>query len=188
MIRILMAAAAVALFTGASFAGTEMNFPVFTGVSAHGGAKVILHHGATQRVTIVRGDVSKADLHISGNALDISPCKSWLSCWHTPTLEVEIVSPKIENIEAHGGGSIRVDGEFPKLPALNVEAHGGGSIDARAIPAETVNASAHGGGSIQVKALQSINAEAHGGGAITYAGNPAHVAVQTHGGGAINKE
>jgi hypothetical protein len=188
MIRFLTAAAAVALFTSAAFAGTDMQFPVFTGISAHGGAKVILHHGNAQRVTIVKGDVSKADLHMSGNALDISPCKSWLSCWRTQTLEVEIVSPKIEAVEAHGGGSIKAAGEFPKLPSLNAEAHGGGAIDARAIPADTVNASAHGGGAIKVKALQNINAEAHGGGAISYAGNPPHVAVQSHGGGAIHRE
>jgi hypothetical protein len=188
MIRFVAAAAAALLLSGAALAGTDMNFPVFTGINAHGGAKVILHHGTAQRVTVVKGDLSKADLHMSGNALDISPCKTWLSCWHTPTLEVEIVSPKIDAMEAHGGGSIKAVGDFPKVPSLNAEAHGGGAIDARAIPADTVNASAHGGGAIKVKALQNINAEAHGGGAISYAGNPPHVTSQAHGGGAIGRE
>jgi hypothetical protein len=186
MIRLVAATAAALLLSGAALAGTDMNFPVFTGVSAHGGAKVVLHHGTVQRVTIVKGDVSKAYLHMTGNTLDISPCKDW--CWKSQTLEVEIVSPKIDNMDAHGGGSIKAVGDFPKVPSLNVEAHGGGAIDARAVPADTVNASAHGGGAIKVKALQTINAEAHGGGAISYAGNPPHVTSQAHGGGAISRE
>jgi hypothetical protein len=188
MNRLVAACAATLLLTGAAFAGTDMRFPAFTGINVHGGAKVILHHGNVQHVTITKGDVSKADLHMSGSVLDISPCKSWLSCWHTPTLEVDIVAPKIEDIEAHGGGSVKAVSEFPKVPSLNVEAHGGGAIDARAIPADTVNANAHGGGAIKVKALETINAQAHGGGAISYAGNPPHVVAKTHGGGAISRE
>lgn len=188
MIRFVAATAAVLMLTGAAIAGTDMNFPAFTGINAHGGAKVVLHHGNVQHVTIVRGDVSKADLHLAGNTLDISPCKSWLTCWNTKTLEVEIVSPKIDDMEAHGGGSIKAVGDFPKQPSLNVEAHGGGAIDTRAIPADAVNARAHGGGAIRVKALQSIDAEAHGGGAIAYTGNPPHVRSQTHGGGAIHRD
>lgn len=188
MIRFVAATAAALMLTGAAIAGNDMNFPVFTGINAHGGAKVVLHHGNVQRVTIIRGDLSKADLHVFGNTLDISPCKGWLSCWNVKTLEVEIVSPRIDDIEAHGGGSLKAVGDFPKQPSLKVEAHGGGAIDARVIPADSVDASAHGGGAIKVKALQSINAEAHGGGAISYAGEPPHVRSEAHGGGAIHRE
>jgi hypothetical protein len=186
MIRLVTAAAAALMLTGSAFAGTNLNFPAFTGIAVHGGAHVALRHGAVQRVTVIKGDLSKANLHMSGNTLDISPCKNW--CWNVKEFEVEIVSPKIEAIEAHGGGAVDATGDFPKQSALSIQAHGGGAIDTRAIPAETVNAEAHGGGAIRVKALAAITAEAHGGGNITYAGNPAHVAVQTHGGGAINKE
>lgn len=186
MIRLAVVTATALMFAGAALAGTDMKMPPFSGINAHGGAKVVLHHGTVQRVTVVKGDLSKADLHVSGDALAISPCKNW--CWNVKTLEVEIVSPKIAEIEAHGGGSIKAVGDFPRQPSLKVEAHGGGAIDARAIPADAVRASAHGGGAIRVKAFTRIDAEAHGGGAITYAGNPPQVAAETHGGGAISKE
>jgi hypothetical protein len=188
MIRILAAAATLILATGAAAAGTSLTFPEFTGINVHSGAKVVLHHGAVQRVTVIKGDPGKADLHMTGNTLDISPCRYWFLCWHAETLEVDIVSPRIDNLEAHGGGSVSAAGDFPKQPSLDVEAHGGGSINARAIPADAVNASAHGGGSIHANALVSIRAEAHGGGSISYAGNPPHVTAKTHGGGAIGRE
>jgi hypothetical protein len=186
MIRLAAIGLAAVMLTSAAFAGPEMTFPAFTGINVHGGARVVLRHGNIQRVTITKGDVSKADLHIAGNSLDISPCKNW--CWNVGPFEVEIVSPKIDAVEAHGGGALDAVGDFPHQGALNVEAHGGGAIDTRAIPADTVNASAHGGGAIRVRALKSINAQAHGGGAISYAGNPPQISAQTHGGGAISKE
>lgn len=186
MIRFVAAAAATLMLAGSAFAGTTLNFPAFTGIAVHGGGHVILRHGAVQRVTVIKGDLNKADLHMRGNTLDISPCKNW--CWNVKEFEVEIVSPKIEAIEAHGGGAVNASGDFPKQSVLSIQAHGGGAIDTRAIPAESVNAEAHGGGAIRVKALAAITAEAHGGGNITYSGNPAHVAVQTHGGGTVNKE
>ncbi len=186
MIRLAAVAAAALMLTGSALAGTNLNFPVFTGIAVHGGGHVILRHGNVQRVTVTKGDLSKADLHITGNTLDISPCKN--VCWNVGEFDVEIISPKIEAIEAHGGGAVEATGDFPKQSVLSIQAHGGGAIDTRAIPAETVNVEAHGGGAIRLKALTTINAEAHGGGDITYTGNPAHIAVQTHGGGAISKE
>ena len=176
MIRLAAFAAAAVLLTGAAVAGTDLKFPIFTGIAVHGGAHVILHHGAVQRVTVVKGDLGKADLHLTGgNTLDISPCKNW--CWNTQEFEVDITSPKIDAVEAHGGGALEARGDFPRQPVLDLQAHGGGAIDTRAIPADTVNAQAHGGGAIRVRALNAINAQAHGGGAISYAGNPPHVAV-----------
>jgi hypothetical protein len=186
MIRIAAAAATLAFLTGAAFAGTDMNFPVFSGINVHGGGSVVLRHGPVQRVTVIKGDLSKIDLHMSGNTIDISPCKNW--CWGTNPLEVEIVSPKIDTFEVHGGGEIKAVGEFPRQPALRVDVHGGGDLDARAIPADTVNANVHGGGDAYVNAVSSLNAEVHGGGDLTYVGNPPHISSQTHGGGSIHKE
>jgi hypothetical protein len=186
MIRFVALSTAALILTSAALAGADVKLPPFSGINVHGGAHVILRHGTVQRVTVVKGDLGKADLHISGTTLDISPCK--LACWGHVDFEVEIVSPKIDAIEAHGGGAVEAAGQFPKQPVLNVQAHGGGAIDTRAIPADTVNAQAHGGGAIEVQALVAINAQAHGGGAIEYTGNPPHVAAETHGGGSISKE
>lgn len=184
MIR--FAALVAVMLTSAAFAGPELKFPAFTGINVHGGAHVVLRHGNVQRVTVTKGDAGKADLHMSGTSLDISPCKNW--CWNVGPFEVEIVSPKIDAVEAHGGGALEAVGEFPHQGVLTVAAHGGGAIDTRAIPADTVTAAAHGGGAVHVRALNALVAAAHGGGAISYAGNPPKVVTQTGGGGAISKE
>jgi hypothetical protein len=186
MIKMIFATAVSLLVADAALAGPGLNLAPFSAINAHGGAGVVLRHGSVQRVTVVKGDLSKADLHLTGKTLDISPCKNW--CWNTSDFKVEIVSPRIDAIEAHGGGAVKAEGDFPKQPMLSVEAHGGGAVDVRAIPADTVRARAHGGGAIKVKALSSIDAEANGGGAITYSGNPAHVMSQTHAGGAISRD
>ncbi len=183
--------AAIALFgammtADAALAGPELKFPAITGIAVHGGAHVVLRHGNVQRVSLIQGDLAKADLHMSGTTLDISPCKNW--CYNVGKFEIEIVSPKIDNIEAHGGGALDAAGDFPRQPVLSIQAHGGGAVDVRAIPVDNVKAQAHGGGAIRIKALSSIDAQAYGGGAITFTGNPPHIASQIHGGGAISKE
>lgn len=186
MIRSVALAAAALLLSSAAFAGTDLTFPTFTGIAVHGGGHVVLRHGNVQRVTVIKGDLSKINLHITGNVLEISPCKTW--CWGMSQLDVEIVSPKIDSLDIHGGGELQAVGEFPRQPVLNVDVHGGGDLDSRAIPADTVNADVHGGGDARVKALAAINAEVHGGGSVSFAGNPARVSSQTHGGGSISKE
>lgn len=186
MIRVITAAAASLILSGAALAGTDIAVPAFNGINIHGGGRVVLRHGPVQRVTVVKGDVSKADIHISGKMIDISPCKNW--CWNVKPFEVEIVAPEIVDLEVHGGGDLEATGDFPRQAVLNIRVHGGGDLDARAIPADAVNAKVHGGGDARVKALSSINAEVHGGGDLSYTGNPAHISSQTHGGGSIHKE
>jgi hypothetical protein len=186
--RWLLAASLFAAFalTGAAHAGSVVPLPGFTALDIHGGARVVLHHGAVAKVTILSGDLAKADLHVSGTTLSISPCKT--PCWGHHEIEVEVISPAIAAIETHGGGALRAEGTFPRQPSLSLSAHGGGAIDTRAIAAETVNAEAHGGGAIQLQALNALNAETHGGGAINFTGHPAQVNARTHGGGAIDNE
>lgn len=186
MIRFVAAAATSLLIAGAAFAGTDMNFPSFSGINIHGGGHVVLRYGKVQRVTVIKGDLNKIDLHMSGNTLEISPCKNW--CWGNNPLEVEIVSPRITSLDVHGGGELEATGDFPRQADLRVQVHGGGELDARAIPADSVTADVHGGGDAKVKALVSINANVHGGGDLVYTGNPQHISSQTHGGGSISKE
>jgi hypothetical protein len=185
--RSLIASAALCLIVSApAFAATDLQLPAFSAIETHGGGVVILHHGATQRVTIIKGDLKISQVTVKNGNLMVDPCPT--NCWlHSPELEVEVVSPRIDALAAHGGGSIEAKGPFPKQPKLAVAAHGGGSINARAIPADTVAAAVHGGGSVRVNAVATLAAEAHGGGSITYTGNP-QVSSATHGGGSISHE
>lgn len=183
MIRPLALIISAALLGGAAFAGTDVKVPPFSGIDVHGGGDVKLVYGPVQRVTVIKADMKVARIEVKGNTLDLSPCEG--VCWGDHPLVVEIVSPKIENLNIHGGGSIRATGNFEKVSNLNIEVHGGGDADISAIPAQSVRANVHGGGDLKVKALDSLDAEVHGGGDITYVGHPPHIRSKTHGGGSI---
>lgn len=183
---LLVALIATPILVAPTFAATVVPLPPFTGIEVHGGGHVILMHGANQRVTLIKGDPKVAQIVVHGNTLDASPCAA--NCgFHQVELELEVVSPHIDAVAAHGGGNIEAKGDFPKQAHISAAAHGGGDIDIRAIPVENVTAEVHGGGDVHVKALISLAASAHGGGDITYSGNP-KVSASTHGGGDIRRE
>lgn len=184
----LFAAAIFAASFAPAFAGTDVHVPAFSAVEAHSGAGVVLRHGPQQRVTIVKGDLNTSHIEVHGNELVIEGCRGWMGCPWGYKLQVEIVTPGVQSLKAHGGGAIRAEGGFPQQKQLDLQAHGGGAIDVRAIPAEHVNAQAHGGGAIRANVLVSLHAQAHGGGAITYTGNPPQVSSEAHGGGAISHD
>lgn len=186
MIRFAAFVAATVLLTGTSFAGNDMKLPPFSAIAVHGGGEVKLSYGPVQRVTVIKGDMKVARVEVKGQTLDLAACTGM--CWGSHELVVEVVTPKLEAVDVHGGGSITAQGTFPKLPHIRAEVHGGGEADISAIPVETVNAEVHGGGSLRVKALNALNAQVHGGGEITYVGHPAQISSQTHGGGSINGE
>jgi len=163
-----------------------VKLPPFSAVNVHGGGDVKLIYGPVQRVTVLKGDMKVARVLVKGNTLELAACDGM--CWGSHELLVEVVTPNIDAMDIHGGGSIRASGNFPKLPHLRAEIHGGGDADFSAIPFETVDAEVHGGGSLRVKALNALNAQVHGGGDVHYVGHPAHIVSQTHGGGSINGE
>lgn len=186
MIRFASLTAAAVLFTAASLAGSDVQLPAFTALNVHSGAHAVVHYGATQRVTVLKGDMKNAVIRVKDGSLELSACNGW--CFGNHELEVEIVAPKIDTLTAHSGGAIKVEGNYPKKSSLNIEAHSGGAVEASAIPAENANVQAHSGGSVHVKVLSALNAQAHSGGSISYAGRPPHVASQTNSGGSIHGE
>lgn len=178
------AAASFALVTMPASAADVISVPPFKAIALHGGGHVTIHHGNTQRVTMIEGDRNVAKFKVdSDGTLNLSPCEG--VCWGSHRLSVEIVTPAIAGVSIHGGGKIEADGAFPEQPSLNVAIHGGGKIDLRAIAANQVNAAVHGGGKIAVDAENQINAAVHGGGNITYWGHP-QVSTSIHGGGTVN--
>ncbi|MDE1985580.1 MAG: DUF2807 domain-containing protein [Alphaproteobacteria bacterium] len=171
-----------------SWAGTVVPLAPFSAIEVHGGGEVILHHGTTQRVTLVTGSLDVSELKVVGDKLVVSPCKSFFSCPMHNDLSVDIVSPRIDRIAVHGGGDLTAKGAFPKQPSISVEAHGGGDIDVRAIPADKAEAEVHGGGDVHLGQVGALNAEAHGGGDITYQGNPQPFVSSVHGGGSVSRQ
>ena len=158
--------------------------PSFDSIELRGGGHVTIRHGATQRVTLVRGstDLTRFRVDDDGN-LRIDACVR--SC-RNYDLRVEIVTPSLNAVAITGGGAIRTDGAFPARGMLAVAVTGGGSIDVRPIEAGSVAAAIRGGGSIMTRPRNSLAASISGGGSITYWGRPS-VTSSINGGGSVRR-
>jgi hypothetical protein len=174
-------------FAAPALAATDMPLAPFSAIEAGGGADVILKHGP-QRVTLRKGDLKISKISVQNGTLVIETCGNVLSCpWHY-NLEVEVVSPRIERINIHGGAEFDARGDFPRQKKLVAEAHGGAEADLRAIPADDADADAHGGAEIHLGDVHTLHAKAHGGAEITFRGNPTPVVIESSGGAEVDKE
>lgn len=176
----------LALVASAAQAGTVVQVGHFEGIELHGGGHVVLKHGPTQRVEILKGSTQYSEIAIQhGNTLTISPCKSWFSCPSHYDLEVEITTPYVPTLAVHGGGELEAAAGFPHQKSLTVAVHGGGDVDIRSVGVDDVTAAVHGGGDLSVRADRTLTAAVHGGGDLTYWGHP-RVVSSIHGGGEIS--
>jgi hypothetical protein len=167
-------------------AGTVVPVGHFEGIDLHGGGQVVLKHGPTQRVEIIKGSTQYSEFTIEhGNTLNISPCKSWFSCPTHYELVVEITTPSLPALDVHGGGELETRDGFPHQRSLAVAVHGGGEVDVRNVAVDDVSADVHGGGELSVRAEKTLTAAVHGGGEVTYWGHP-QVTSAIGGGGEIS--
>jgi hypothetical protein len=188
-IRLLLAAALAApLLMPAADAGT-VSVGAFNRVSLHGGGHLVLKHGATQSVALIKGSTDVTSFTIkNGNELVIAVCgNTVIMCPMNYDLDVEITSPDIQGLSVHGGGELDTAGTFPEQKTLAIEVHGGGDVDVRGINAKDVVAEVHGGGDLKLTATHNLVASVHGGGDITYRGHP-NLIESVHGGGDIDSE
>src|ERR1700730_9334702 len=85
----------------------------FSLVELHDGGKAILHHGPTQRVTLLKGSLDYTRVTIAdGGRLVINRCKT--ECPRGYDLEIEMVTPDIARISVADGGTIQSRGSFPR--------------------------------------------------------------------------
>lgn len=169
-----------------ALAQSTVMLPRFSSIELHGGGEVILRHGPSQRVTLVRGNTQLTDFTVDERGrLVIRACTG--TCRdYSP--RIEIVTPDIRAAAIHGGGTIETQGEFPKPGSLALAVHGGGEIDAERTEARHIAASVSGGGVIRARPVGALSASIRGGGEITYCGDPASVASSVSGGGAIARQ
>jgi hypothetical protein len=159
----------------------------FDAVELQGGGHVVLKHGATQSVRLMKGSTAYTRIHPdpdNPNKLVIEACNS--DCPHHYDLEVEIVTPAIGGVAISGGGSITSDGSFPSQHTISAAVHGGGAIDIKAIDAADATAAVECGGVILVRAKDGLTAAVNGGGRIKYWGNP-RTTEAIDGGGSVSK-
>lgn len=188
MTPIKLATAAALLFAIAAApadAATDLSLPRIEAVSLEGGGRVVLRHGAQQRVRIVRGDATISSFEVKNRrSLEIRACDE--RCPQGYKLEVEITAPDIDAIAVTGGGSIEMARGFPAKSNIALAVQGGGAIDTQPVEVRQVAASVQGGGAIRTWASNSLAAAIRGGGAITYRGEPS-VATSVRGGGTVHR-
>ena len=180
----LVLAAALGLLVSPALAET-VSVGHFDGIGLEGGGHVVVKHGASQRVTILKGSTQYTSFHIRhDNVLEIEACNS--NCPPVYDLEIEIVTPALHSAAIEGGGHIAAEPGFPEQDSFTAAVDGGGHIEMQALAAQSVNAAIDGGGHIDVTARHALHAAVNGGGAITYHGDP-QVSSAIDGGGSVSK-
>jgi len=185
MKSILLLAAATSLIATAALAGETVTVGPFRSIELRGGGQVVVHHGDTQRVTLVAGSTQYTSFTIEdGQTLVIDACDH--SCPNgNYDLRIDIATPDIKGVAVNGGGDIRGSADL-SAQRLGTAVNGGGNIDMRDVHADTVNAAVNGGGKIKVYAASNLHAAVSGGGLIQYWGNP-HVSSAVSGGGDVRQ-
>jgi len=185
------AALALALTAAAAPATAELvPVPRFKQIELRGGGQVVIRHGATQQVRLVKGSRTYSHIGIEterGGKTDrlvIEPCRR--NCPRNFEFEVEIVTPDVHAVSVKGGGEIRTLGSFPAPESLALAVNGGGQIDARSVQAVSVAAAINGGGVILTRPKTALTAAVKGGGEIRYWGKPS-VVQAVSGGGTVVK-
>ncbi|HKR60706.1 MAG TPA: hypothetical protein VJS64_13380 [Pyrinomonadaceae bacterium] len=157
----------------------------FNSVELRNGTHAILQHGATQRVTLLKGSLDYTGVTIvDGGRLVVDRCKS--ECPRGYDLEIEIVTPDIARVSIADGGWIQSRGSFPRQAEMAVAVKDGGTIDIRSIPVGSVTASVYSGGRIFTRPLTAMSASVVDGGLITYWGD-ARVSKSIKGGGVVTR-
>jgi len=191
MYRRLIATAALSLAAASAAPAAEIvSLPRFQSIELNGGGRVVIRHGAAQRVSILNGSSDYTSIRVirrgsrDSDRLVIRACNA--RCPQHYNLQIEIVTPDVSAVAINGGGEILVDPGFPREQDVAAAVEGGGRIDLRALPARNVAASVSGGGELLVSARDSLAASVNGGGAVRYWGNPA-VSTSIDGGGIVRR-
>ena len=157
----------------------------FSSIEVRNGGKVFVRHGATQRVTLLKGSQHYTQVTITrGDHLVIDKCKN--KCPRGYELEIEIVAPDIAGISIADGGTIEVRGSFPRREGISVDVSQGGTIDIRSMRVDSVTASIDQGGTIFAKPQSTMIASVRQGGQITYWGE-AQVRSSVRDGGVVSR-
>src|ERR1044071_1955081 len=188
---IVSLSALVVVVAAPAAAQTAVPVTPFRSVELHDGGHVVLRHGATQRVTLLKGSTDCAEFTLAdGGRLVIDKSKGRDKykgrCPQGYELEIEIITPDIAEIFVADGGTIESRGSFPRQAEIKTVVRNGGTIDIRTIVTDRVTASVEEGGQILTMPQVALSAGVASGGQITYWGD-ARVESSVRDGGTITK-
>jgi hypothetical protein len=177
-----IALTATQLFTapGAAAPGPRQTAP-FRSVELRNGGDVLIRHAPRQSV-IFASDRSRA--RVVDGRLVVENCPG--RCAHGDRTAVTILTPALDGVAVSNGGTIRIEGAFPRQAALAASVEQGGTIDIRKMQAANVAAAIHQGGRIFARPLASLTASVRSGGLVAYWGDPA-VRRSIAGGGVVER-
>lgn len=166
-------------------AQTVVSVAPFSSVELHDGIRATLRHGPAQSVTLLKGSVEYTRFTVeNGRRLVIKKCES--PCPRGYRVEIELVTPDIDEIVVEHGGTIQSQGSFPAQPEIRVAVRNGGTIDIRSMVLDRVTASVEQGGGIFTMPQSFLSATIESGGIITYWGD-ARVEKSVRDGGVVKK-
>ena len=166
-------------------AQTLVSVAPFRSIELHDGGHVILRHGATQTVSLLKGSMDCVQFTIAdGNRLVINKYND--GCRRKYELEIEITTPDIAEILVADGGRIQSRGSFPQQAEIKTTVRNGGTIDVRTIVTDKVTAAVEEGGGIFVMPRVALLASIVNGGQLTYWGEARVESTVKHG-GAVTK-
>ena len=152
----------------------------FSSITVRSGARVVLRHGRAQSVTVLQGDTRCAGISVDeGGRLVIDKYRGDCPRYE---LEIDVVTPAIDEIMVMDGGTIETRGAFPSQAELAVAVGDGGTIDARSMTAGVVTAAVKSGGRIFTRPQDVLLANVTQGGIIRFWGDPRVKSSIQHGG------
>lgn len=189
---------------GSGVSATQIrHLPPFAAVELAGGNNVIVHVGGSQTVTVVGDDnlVGYVTTRVSRDELVVGQSRGFATAG---PMHVEIGVRSLDAVVLSGSGALTVDGvqgdrftvDVPgsgvvtatgAVDRLDATLSGSGDVRLQALAARDVVARLDGSGRLHVSASHTLDAGVSGSGAIVYSGEPARVAEQVTGSGAIVK-
>jgi Putative auto-transporter adhesin, head GIN domain len=171
-------------FAFSQVAATDVPAGEFQSVELRNGGRVVIRHGAVQRVTIAEGDERYTRVRLAdGKRLIVDRTGD---CPRGHRVSVEITTPHLAAARVSNGGSIVVSGAFPAQTSIEASVDQGGTVDVRSIRADDVEATVYSGGRIFATAERTLEASVESGGAITYWGG-ARVRRSVRDGGVVQQ-
>jgi hypothetical protein len=179
---------------------------VFSAVELRGAAKLDIHIGGEQSVTLTASKRSLKNIQtrVEGNTLiiEMSKRKGWFSN-HVGT-KIGITVPELHSLETNGAGEIDIEGlqggelslrlagayevdAKGTLDKLRVELSGAGDADLHEVVATNASITVNGAGNVDVHVTEALQAEVNGVGAVHYSGEPQRVSSAVHGLGSISR-
>ena len=190
---------------GSGVAATETReVPSFTGVVLASGNNVTVRVGGEQSV-VVRGDdnlLGRITTRVMDGGLVVGQTPGNVDT-NSPT-GVEVSVPSLDDLTLTGSGVVSVTGiEAENMTVtlsgsgivrasgtatqLHVELPGSGEAELKELVARDVNAIMSGSGLLRITATERLDASVPGSGAIFYSGDPADVATNITGNGAVTR-